>query len=250
MPLEEEELVTKRKLLNSKKSSLSRYHELAVGEDSLVSLLKYELLTIPFTLIPGALGYYLRRRFAKHLFKQVGSNVIFGNQIYLYAPHKVSLGHNVAISDGCRLDVKGDDNTRMSIGNDVLIGTNTILRSRFGGTVIIANGVSVGDNCIIAARDTSVILGDNVLIGAFCYIIGGRAHSFERLDIPVADQPLLPADGVRIEDGVWVGGGVKILDGITIGKGAIIGAGAVVTQNIPEMSVALGVPASVIRKRE
>jgi serine acetyltransferase len=39
------------------------------------------------------------------------------------------------------------------------------------------------------------------------------------------------------------------MDGVTIGQGAIIGAGAVVTKNVPPHSLAVGVPARVIRAR-
>lgn len=56
--------------------------------------------------------------------------------------------------------------------------------------------------------------------------------------------------GIVIEDDCWLGTGVKILDGVTIGKGSVIGAGAVVTKNIPSYSVAVGVPAKVISKRD
>jgi acetyltransferase-like isoleucine patch superfamily enzyme len=37
---------------------------------------------------------------------------------------------------------------------------------------------------------------------------------------------------------------------VTIGKGCTIGAGAVVSKDIPDYSVAVGVPAKVIKKVE
>ena len=48
---------------------------------------------------------------------------------------------------------------------------------------------------------------------------------------------------------LWIGGRVIILPGVTIGHGSIIGAGAVVTRDIPPYSVAVGVPAKVVRNR-
>ncbi|MCX5709107.1 MAG: acyltransferase, partial [Candidatus Omnitrophica bacterium] len=36
---------------------------------------------------------------------------------------------------------------------------------------------------------------------------------------------------------------------VTIGKGSVIGAGAVVSRDIPADSIAVGVPARVIKKR-
>jgi acetyltransferase-like isoleucine patch superfamily enzyme len=54
---------------------------------------------------------------------------------------------------------------------------------------------------------------------------------------------------VIIGNDVWIGNGVWILEGITIGDGAVIGAGAVVTKDIPPYSIAVGVPAKVMRYR-
>ena len=49
---------------------------------------------------------------------------------------------------------------------------------------------------------------------------------------------------------MWIGGNVTILPGITIGNNVVIGAGAVVTKDIPDNSLALGVPAKVVREIE
>lgn len=54
---------------------------------------------------------------------------------------------------------------------------------------------------------------------------------------------------VIIEDDVWIGQNAVILPGIKIGKGAVIGAGAIVTKDIEPYSIAVGVPAKVIKKR-
>ena len=40
-----------------------------------------------------------------------------------------------------------------------------------------------------------------------------------------------------------------IMPGVHIGDGCVIGAGAVVTKDIPAYSVAVGVPAKVIKSR-
>jgi phosphonate metabolism protein (transferase hexapeptide repeat family) len=48
---------------------------------------------------------------------------------------------------------------------------------------------------------------------------------------------------------IWIGHGAIILPGVTVGTGAVIGAGSVVTKDIPPYSIAVGVPAKVIKKR-
>lgn len=55
---------------------------------------------------------------------------------------------------------------------------------------------------------------------------------------------------VKIGNDVWIGGNVTILPGVTIGNNVIIAAGAVVTKDIPDNSIAGGVPARVMRSIE
>lgn len=51
---------------------------------------------------------------------------------------------------------------------------------------------------------------------------------------------------IEIGDNVNIGINVIIMPGVKIGNNCIIGAGAVVTKNIPDNSIAVGVPARVI----
>ena len=47
----------------------------------------------------------------------------------------------------------------------------------------------------------------------------------------------------------WIGHGAIVMPNVTVGTGAVVGAGAVVTHDVPPYSVAVGVPARVIRRR-
>jgi maltose O-acetyltransferase len=49
---------------------------------------------------------------------------------------------------------------------------------------------------------------------------------------------------------VWIGANVTILPGVEIGDFAVIGAGSVVNRSIPAGSLAVGVPARVVRTVE
>lgn len=53
---------------------------------------------------------------------------------------------------------------------------------------------------------------------------------------------------VKIGDDCWIGGHVTILPGVTIGQGCTIGSDSIVTKDVPEWSVAMGVPARVVKK--
>lgn len=71
--------------------------------------------------------------------------------------------------------------------------------------------------------------------------IGPDCRLFQQVTIGTGPKPGLPRLGAR----VWVGAGAKILGGVVIGDDAIIGANAVVITDIPEGSVAVGIPAVV-----
>jgi acetyltransferase-like isoleucine patch superfamily enzyme len=73
-------------------------------------------------------------------------------------------------------------------------------------------------------------------------------HNFDSSEIPIRLQDG-QNESVVIEEDVWIGVRVTICPGVRIGRGSVIGAGSVVTRDIPEYSVAAGVPARVIRSR-
>lgn len=55
---------------------------------------------------------------------------------------------------------------------------------------------------------------------------------------------------INVGDNVYIGNNVMILPGVTIGNNVVIGAGAIVSKNIPDNSVAAGVPARIIKTAE
>ena len=52
---------------------------------------------------------------------------------------------------------------------------------------------------------------------------------------------------ITVGNDVYIGNNVIILPGVNIGNNVVIGAGAVVSRDIPDNSVAVGVPARVIK---
>ena len=52
---------------------------------------------------------------------------------------------------------------------------------------------------------------------------------------------------IKVGDNVYFGNNVLILPGVTIGNNVVIGAGAVVAKDIPDNTVAVGVPARPIK---
>jgi len=234
-------------LTDPKTSVLRKYQELVVGSTSLGSLLAYEIVTTLLGPLPGAIGLVLRKKFFKPLFGSVGTNVIFGRSVTVRHPGKIQIGNNVVIDDYAVLDAKGADNIGIAIGDNVMIGRNTVISCK-NGNITIGENTNIAMNCFIQSAK-EVTIGKNVLFAAYCYVIGGGDHETDRTDIPIIAQGQI-VQGITIEDNCWIGAGVKVRDGAIIGRDSIIGSGAVVTKSIPRFSVAAGVPAKMIRKRK
>jgi len=233
-------------LFDRRTSPREKYAALVVGRPELGALVKHEFVTLLSQSTPGALGLVLRKTLYPWLLGACGRNVVFGQNVVLRHPHKIRIGDDVVVDDNCLLDAKGDANRGITIGNRVFIGRNTILSCK-NGSIEVEDGANVGFNCEIFSA-SSVRVGRDTLIAAYCYIIGGE-HDFSDPSQPVLAQARR-SQGVTIGAGAWLGAGAKILDGVSIGDRAVIGAGAVVRDAVPSAAVAVGVPARVVAHRE
>ena len=134
---------------------------------------------------------------------------------------------------------------RIVLGRWVHVGAGSALRCHEGT-------LTVGDKTVLA-RSVSVNsyldveIGDSVLVADGVYI-SDFDHRFEDLTVPIKDQGIVKSR-VRIGRDVWIGTKVTVARGVTIGEGAVIGANAVVTRDVAPFSVAVGVPARVVKRR-
>jgi len=235
-----------KELFSRKKSKIAKYVDLFVGKKGFFNLLKYEIITILFQDMPGAIGIFFRNLFYPALFKKVGKGVSFGKSITVRHPHKITIDDNVVIDDYCVLDAKGLDNNGINLGKNIFIGRNSILSCKNGD-------ISIGDNVVIGFNSeifsgSRVAIGENTLIAAYVYITGG-GHDYSRVDIPVSEQKKT-FYGIKVDENCWIGAGAIVFDGVSIGNDTIIGAGAVVSKDIPPYCIASGVPAKVTKSRK
>ena len=92
--------------------------------------------------------------------------------------------------------------------------------------------VSVGENCLIAA-DVHFVTHDGGI-----KVLNALNKFGRRMD------KIAP---IKVGSNVYIGMGAYIMPGVEIGDNAVIGAGAIVTHSIPGNSVAVGIPAKVIK---
>lgn len=107
----------------------------------------------------------------------------------------------------------------ITIGKNVFINTGCHFQDQ--GGITIGNGVLIGHNVVIAT-------------------LNHHPHPEKRTSM--FPKPVV------IGNNVWIGANATILPGVTVNDGAIIGAGSVVTKDIPKNTIAVGVPAKVIKK--
>ena len=232
-------------LFDPRRSKAERYADLVVGQRGWWPLVRYELVMLLASWVPGALGLILRGWLYPWLLGACGRNVSFGTNVVLRHPGKIRIGDDVAIDDGCVLDAKGSANRGIDIGSRVFLGRHTLLACK-EGDIVLEDGVNISYQCAVFSA-SSVRIGADTLLAAYCYVVGG-GHEFDRTDVPVIRQGR-PSKGIDVGRGVWLGAGAILLDGVSVGHDAVVGAHAVVTQDVPAFAIAAGAPARVVRDR-
>jgi acetyltransferase-like isoleucine patch superfamily enzyme len=107
----------------------------------------------------------------------------------------------------------------------------------------IGDHAYIGPNSSIGFAD----IGSDVLIASGVQVpSGGHGHGFSDPSTPIRNQPAVKRC-VRIGRNSWIGSNAVVM--ADVGENCVIGAGAVVTRPIEGGSVAVGVPARVVRKR-
>jgi acetyltransferase-like isoleucine patch superfamily enzyme len=184
-------------------------------------------------------------RLAKFLYFDIGFWLRYWFWKFLIHSSGGRLGKGAKLYGGVR--IVGNAPGAISIGDDVRILRNATLATAPGGKIMIGDRVHIGEGTIIFSH-LSITIGNDVIIGPQNVIVDSD-HHYHDLSIPMNQQGLSLKE-VSIEDDVWIPSNCVITKGVTIQKGAIIGAGSVVTRDIPSYTIAVGVPARVIKKRE
>ena len=145
------------------------------------------------------------------------------------------LGANVKIYHPDQVNLYG-----CTIGDD----------SRIGSFVEIQKNASVGSRCKISSHSficEGVVIEDEVFVGHGVMFTNDRLPRATNPDGSPMGEEDWTVESTRVKRGASIGSNVAIVSGVTIGAYAMIGAGAVVTKDVPPNSLAVGVPARVIK---
>lgn len=139
-------------------------------------------------------------------------------------PEQIKIGKNVNISSGSKINCQS-------------INKGHVLK--------------IGDFCKIG-RDIqinaykNVEIKNNVLISDRVHI-SDASHNYKKNE-PILKQGSKFFGPVIIEDGAWIGINAVILPNVSIGKNSVVAANCVVNKDVPNNSIAVGIPARIISK--
>jgi acetyltransferase-like isoleucine patch superfamily enzyme len=141
-------------------------------------------------------------------------------------------------------------NLRIHLGSRVALSGEQVWIAAGSGAV---KDLEIGDDSYVGHR-TEFIVGESIRVGRHVRIanrVSLNGYDGHPLD-PLArarNDPLDPSAMGRIvvSDYAWIGNDATVLKGVTIGRGAIVATRSVVTNDVPELSVAAGNPARVVR---
>jgi acetyltransferase-like isoleucine patch superfamily enzyme len=223
-----------RYYLKSQSTSIPRY----IIEQTVMGL---------FSWVPSLVGIGLRGIGYKLLLQSEGLPLI-EHGVRLLSPANIHLGKNVYLDSQVFLNAL-PGGIHIGAGTSLMHG---VIFHVFNYRDLPQAGIWVGKNCFFGEYTCirgqgGVRIGDGVYTGTQVQIAAVN-HVFTDPDRFIKDQGIT-AEGITIEDDVWLGSNAVVVDGVTIGKGSVIGAGAVVTRSLPPYSIAVGVPAKVVKDR-
>lgn len=147
------------------------------------------------------------------------------------------------------LDVKFVNRGKISIGSNVIIRPSSCIYANGCKSVVsFGSGTEIGNHSTISSVN-EVIIESDVLTGPHVFI-SDHNHEYRNPSQPVSKQGVMFQNGskVVIGEGTWLGTNVVVVGNVKVGKHCVIGANSVVTKDIPDYSVAAGIPCKVIKR--
>lgn len=171
--------------------------------------------------------------------------------------HRKIPGHDIFREQETTIDelFPSYDEVIVATGNNHLRKQKLLLLASMGvsiatiihPTAVISTSARVSKGCTVLAN---AVIHTNTAVGMGCIVNTAAIieHDCVVEDFVNISPKAAMAGHTRIGQKSFLGIGSTIIDGITIGEETVIGAGAVVIRDIPSDSVAVGVPAKVVKK--
>jgi acetyltransferase-like isoleucine patch superfamily enzyme len=154
-------------------------------------------------------------------FKHLGKDVVFESGVKIFHPENISIGDNV------------------------YIGHNTILKGYYKNEMIIESGTWIGQNCFFHSAG-GIEIGKNVGVGPGVQILSSEHNISNGIKGAILHEQI-KFGKVVIGEGSDIGVSSVILGGTIIGKYVQIGAMSLVNKSINDLKIAVGIPCKEIK---
>jgi acetyltransferase-like isoleucine patch superfamily enzyme len=218
------------------------YVERTSGERSFTRFLWQNAVLALMYRLPTIWATVLRGILYRAVLGGIGSSCLIEEDVRFQVPSRIFLDDRVFVGQYSYLD-RGTSLLRL--GNDVHLTRSCTLRAE-KRRITVHDGAGINMRSFLDGNG-GVEVGPDALLSPGVQVISGN-HIFDDPDVPIKYQGTAYGK-VTIGEDCWLGTNVIVLPGVTIGRGAVVGAGAVVTKDIPEYSIALGIPAEVVGHR-
>ena len=150
---------------------------------------------------------------------------------------RLRVGRGARVGKGVRLEIA--PGAHLALGARCVLGAGTRINVP-SGVVEIGHDATLGERCVIAARDRVTIgaharLGDEVVLIDF-------DHGTADVELPVRLQGL-PTSPIAVGERARIDYGAAILRGVTVGAAAHVGPRSVVVRDVAPGAEAQGIPA-------
>jgi acetyltransferase-like isoleucine patch superfamily enzyme len=167
--------------------------------------------------------------FYRRVFKQFGRGSYIRRPLLIWNAAYVRIGKGVSILDGLRMEVLKSSERRIP---ELTIGDNTNIEQNVH--IICHNRVHIGCDVSITGNCSIVDVTHPF----------GNTGELTKVGSRIQDEDSF----VEIGNGSFIGFGSVILPNVRIGKGVVVGANSVVSRDLPDYSVAAGVPAVIVSR--
>lgn len=180
----------------------------------------------------------------KELFGNFGAGAKIRPPFRILNPHRIFIGDNVSIREGCYLHAYEDLTKLHDFIEDQYKDDFDLSQYRYDSRIVIDREVQIGRNFFISCTK-SVQIGRNVTISERVFI-GDNNHSFSHPQVPIMQQPNKTGTPILVGEGSWVGVGASLLPGARLGKNSVVGALSVVKEEFPDYAVVGPEPARLL----
>ena len=155
------------------------------------------------------------------LFKRIGFLTYIGKPLFVYGWRKITIGRNVRIFPGLRIEVHGANSS-----------------------IQICDGVSIAQHVQITSAG-NLTIGKNTIILANVFVTN-IDHRYDDVNLHMRKQEITVKETI-VGENCLIGFGAAIQAGTILGSHCVVGAGAVVRGVYPDYTVIVGVPGVPIK---